>query len=63
MKVYMNGTIYVVQNREEADKLVLEYANEHDLVISCTAITPKCKQYILKPREIPTEVIECYDVD
>lgn len=60
MKIYLRGTAYTVQNQEEAHNLVSEYAEEHDMYIWETVNTSRGIQYILRPKEIPQEVIELY---
>lgn len=63
MKIYLKGTAYTVQNIEEAGNLVSEYAAEHNMYIWKTVNTSKGIQYILRPQEIPQEVIELYRND
>ena len=63
MKIYLKGTVYTVQNLEEAGNLVFEYAEEHNMYIWKTVNTSKGIQYILRPKEIPQEVIELYKDD
>ena len=60
MKIYLKGTAYTVQNLEEAGNLVSEYAAEHNMYIWKTVNISKGIQYILRPKEIPQEVIDLY---
>lgn len=60
MKIYLKGTAYTVQNYEEAGNLVSEYAEEHNMYVCKTVNTSKGIQYILRPKEIPQEVIDLY---
>lgn len=60
MKIYIKGTAYTVQNHEEAGNLVSEYAEEHNMYVWKIVNTSKGVQYILRPKEIPQEVIELY---
>lgn len=63
MKIYLRGTVYTVQNHEEASNLVFEYAEEHEMYIWQTVNTSRGIQYILRPKEIPQEVIDLYRED
>lgn len=57
MKIRIKGTAYTVQNQEEARNLISEYAEEHNMYVWKSVNTSNGIQYILRPKEMPQEVI------